>query len=72
MTQDNSNSNKEKLIAAFMGGFLGALIALGALWWLMDSINWFFVALAALSCGVVAWLTGYRFIELLQKILRWS
>ena len=71
MIQDNSNSNKEKLVAAFMGGFLGALIALGALWWFMDSINWIFVALAALGCGVVSWLTGHRFIELLQKILGW-
>ena len=58
-----------RILTAVFGAFLGALIALAAMWWLWD-IHWLFVAISAAVCGVLTLVWGDPFIKVLYRVLK--
>jgi len=55
-----------------LGAFLGALIAIGALWYFADQINWIFVSLSAGTCAILAFAGGEPFLDWLKEIWWWT
>ncbi len=61
-----------RVLHALLGAFLGALIALGVLWWWVDAINWIFVGASAGVCAILSFAWGEPFLEWLKDIWWWS
>ena len=59
-----------RFLHALLGGFLGALIAVSALWWL-DEINWIFIGATAGVCAILAFAFGESFLEWLKELWWW-
>ena len=58
----------EKLLYALLGAFMGAIIAIGALFWFVDGINWIFVSISAAVCGVLAFAGGESVLDWLKEL----
>ena len=56
-----------RFLHALLGAFLGALLAIGALYW-VDEINWIFVGASAAVCAVLSFAWGESFLEWLRDI----
>jgi len=61
-----------RLLHALFGAFLGALIAIGALWYFVDQINWGFVCLSAGACAILAFAWGEPFLDWLKEVWWWT
>lgn len=62
----------KRFLDALLGAFLGAFVALSALWWWMDEINWIFVVVSAAVCAILAFAWGKPFIEWLKDVWWWT
>lgn len=62
----------KRFLDALLGAFLGTLVALGALWWWMDEINWIFVGLSAVVCAILSFAWGESFLEWLKDLWWWT
>ena len=61
----------ERLLHALLGAFMGAIIAIGALWF-FDDINWIFVSISAAVCGVLAFVGGESVLDWLKELWWWT
>ena len=59
----------KRFMYGMFGAFLGAIIALLALFW-FDQINWTFVSISAAVCFVVSFFLGKEAIEVLKEIAK--
>lgn len=59
----------KRFIYGMFGAFLGAIIALLALFW-FDQINWTFIAISAAICFVVSFFLGKEAIEILKELAK--
>lgn len=57
----------DRILHVLFGAFLGALVALSALWWWLDEINWIFVGASAVVCAILAFAWGKPFLEWLKE-----
>jgi len=65
----------ERLVLVVIGAVLGAVIGVGALWYVCDvtdTMPWIIVASAAAVCAALAALFGKRFLEALWELMSWD
>ena len=62
----------QRFIHGLFGFFLGALVAISALWWFADSIPWWAVGTSGVICAALASYFGDPFIEWLKEAWWWS
>ena len=62
----------DRFLYGLLGAFLGAIVAVSALWFAADTINWIVVAVPFGACAVLAFVWGEPFTEWLKEIWWWT
>ena len=57
----------QRLLFGLFGFFLGVLVAISALWWFADSVNWWAVGVSGAICAILAAYFGEPFIDWLKE-----
>ena len=63
---------KQRFMHGLFGFFLGALVAISALWWFTAAIPWWAVGASGVICAALASCFGEPFIEWLKEAWWWS